>query len=214
MEEFIDDLPDKISGKKIFSFTLPKTLSIEYKPSTSRFCAKCGKECEQDGVVVIKNGELKTGVIDDNSLGEKKGKLINKIEQISPEEARIFIDRVSRLGLEMITRTGFSIAVSDEDISTRARNKIKTVLEECESEVSKEIKSFVAGKSAKTHGLSAKELLETTIRRLTGEASKKASEVIKGDLPFNSAVIMAKTGARGSYVNLTQMCAFVGQKSL
>ena len=31
---------------------------------------------------------------------------------------------------------------------------------------------------------------------------------------MNSAVIMARTGSRGSYVNLSQMCAFVGQESL
>jgi len=215
MEEFIEELTEKTSGKKLFSFTLPKQLNMEYKASTCKACKKCLKsDCPHDVYVVIKNGELKSGVIDDNSLGEKKGRLINKIEQISPATAREFIDRVSKLGLEMITRTGFSIAVSDEDISNRARNRIKAILEECEAEATREIKSYGAGKIKKLHGLSEREILETTIRRITGETSKKASEIVKDDLPFNSAVTMARTGARGSYVNLTQMCAFVGQESL
>ncbi|MFH1631141.1 MAG: DNA-directed RNA polymerase subunit A' [Candidatus Aenigmatarchaeota archaeon] len=215
MDEYMDRLPDKISGKKLFSYLMPNSLNMEYKAATCRACKKCLKhECQNDVYVVIKNGELKSGVIDDTSLGEKKGKLINAIEHLDSTLAREFIDKVSKLGIEMITRTGFSISVSDEDISNKARNRIKAAIEECEQNALKEIKSFSTGKIAKTHGLTAREMLETSIRKITGEASKRCTEIVKEDLPFNSAVTMARTGARGSYVNLTQMCALVGQESL
>jgi DNA-directed RNA polymerase subunit A' len=47
-----------------------------------------------------------------------------------------------------------------------------------------------------------------------GMVTNEASELIAKDLPLNSAVMMAVTGARGSFVNLTQMCALVGQETI
>ena len=61
-----------------------------------------------------------------------------------------------------------------------------------------------------------RDVLESSILKLVGDSSREASKIIKDDLTSDSnpVVMMAKTGARGSYVNLTQMCAFVGQESL
>jgi DNA-directed RNA polymerase subunit A' len=56
--------------------------------------------------------------------------------------------------------------------------------------------------------------LENRILQLGGLASNNAAEIVRKDLPLNAAVLMAITGARGSFVNLTQMCAFVGQEAL
>ncbi|MEM7813286.1 MAG: DNA-directed RNA polymerase subunit A' [Candidatus Aenigmatarchaeota archaeon] len=213
MEDKIESLPDKISGKDLFSLLLPPDLNITYKASFS--ACKCEPdECTHDGWVVIKDGRLKSGVIDENSLGEKKGKLINAIERFGPEVARQFIDRISRLALEYVSRYGFSISISEVDISERAKRRIKELLAECESKARHAIRDFESGRMSKLPGLTLRDVLETTMRRLGSETSKSALEVIKEDLPLNNAVLMARTGARGSYVNLTQMCAFVGQEAL
>jgi len=213
LSDKIDELPDRISGKDLFSFILPPGLNITYKASFSP--CKCSPEdCTHDGWVVIKDGRLRKGVIDENSLGEKKGKLIGAIERFGSGVARKFVDSVSRLALEYVSRFGFSISISEVDISERARKRIKELLNECESKARHAIRDFEGGKISKLPGLTPRNVLETTIQRLGSETSKRASEVIKEDLPLNNAVLMARTGARGSYVNLTQMCAFVGQEAL
>ena len=215
MKDRIDELKGDITGKELFSMLLPKNLNIEYKSSIYTRTKKTG-EYGIDDYVIIKNGVLKQGVIDENSLGEKKGRLINILDQMDKKIAREFIDRVARLSLEMVTRFGFSMSVSDQDISDKAKRKIKELVESFEDDSRKLIKEYESGRLKKTPGLSLKDVLETNILKLVGESSREASKIIKDDLvdSKNSVVLMAKTGARGSYVNLTQMCGFVGQEAL
>ncbi len=196
---------EKFSGKEIFSMFLPKDLNIEFRSSTCQGCAKCKKvQCENDAYVTIKNGKLQKGVIDDNALGEKKGKLLDRIERLyGSETARVFLDTVSRISLEVVSRKGFSVSVSDTDISASSKKKIQAVLDDCMDRVGKVIRS----------GLKSEEI-ETRVQQFAGEATNDASEIVRKSLPLNSAVTMAVTGARGSFVNLSQMCAFVGQESL
>ncbi len=205
---------DEYTGKEIFSAILPKDLSITFKSSIAD-CKCKPDECEHDNWVIIKNGALKKGVIDDNALGEKKGRLIDVIDRLyGPETARKFIDNVSRLALEAISHHGFSIALSDTDVSDRAGKNIEELVEEYNSIVSRLVKDYEAGRMKKLGGLEENTALENRILQAGGEISNRANEIIRKDLPLNAAVIMAKTGARGSFVNLTQMCGFVGQESL
>ena len=212
MDDF--ELKDEYTGKEIFSMLLPKNLNITFKASSAD-CKCAADECTHDSWVVIKNGVLKKGVIDDNAMGEKKGKIIDVIERkYDHETTRNFIDRATRLALETITRRGFSISLSDVDVSDRARKKINTIVDDYETNSDKLLKDFIGGRLTPMAGLTAEMTLENRILQLGGMASNEASEIVRGDLPMNSAVIMARTGARGSFVNLTQMCAFVGQEAL
>ncbi|MBI5332562.1 MAG: DNA-directed RNA polymerase subunit A' [Candidatus Aenigmarchaeota archaeon] len=215
LSDKIDELGDEVTGKEIFSFLLPKELNIEYKASIYTR-AKKTESYGIDDYVIIKKGQLKQGVIDENSLGEKKGALINIIEQMDKKTAREFIDRVSRLSLEMVTKYGFSMSVSDQDISDKAKKRIKEIVAEADDTAKKLIRDYHADRMKKKAGMSEKDVFEAEILRTVGNASKDANKVISTDLinPNNPVVIMARTGARGSYVNLTQMCGFVGQESL
>jgi DNA-directed RNA polymerase subunit A' len=200
--ELLGDAPS-YTGKELFSLLLPKGLNISFKSATCNGCTKCEEEgCKEDAYVVIKDGKLIKGVIDENALGERKGRLISAIERdYGTEVCGEFLDNISRLSLEMITRKGFSISVSEQDISSSAKKAIKKILEDFDERITGLLKKDDAN-------------VEDRIQQFTGEVTNKVSEIIKTDLPFNNAVIMARTGARGSFVNLTQMCGFVGQETL
>ncbi|MCK4634820.1 MAG: DNA-directed RNA polymerase subunit A', partial [Candidatus Aenigmarchaeota archaeon] len=63
-----------ITGKELFSYILPKNLNIEFKSNACTGCDKCKKEkCPWDLYVSIRNGKLKTGVIDSKAIGRDKG---------------------------------------------------------------------------------------------------------------------------------------------
>ncbi len=206
VEDF--EIKDEYTGREIFSTLLPKDLNLEFKSSvhSSGF---------DDEMVVIKNGMLKKGVIDDDALGEKNGKLIDAIERkYGSEAARQFIDKLTRLSLDVVTKKGFSISVSDISISEKAKKKVEKIIEEYESNAEKLVKDYTAGRIEAAAGMTKRTILENKILQLGGMASNEAGEIVKADLPLNPAVVMAVTGARGSFVNLTQMCAFVGQQSL
>ncbi len=206
----IDDfeIKDEYTGREIFSMLLPDGLNLEFKSSvySSGF---------DDEMVVIKNGQLKKGVIDDDALGEGNGKLIDAMERKYGSEAtREFVDRLTRLVLDIVTKKGFSISVADTNISEKARKKIEKTIEDYEQNAEKLTRDFQAGRIESTAGLTRSMIFENKILQMGGMASNEAGEIVKSDLPFNSSVVMAVTGARGSFVNLTQMCAFVGQEAL
>ncbi len=190
----LEDIKDSYTGKELFSYLLPKDLGITFRSAT-----------DYEEFVVIKNGRLVKGIIDDNALGEKKGKLIDIIERrYGGEFTKDFLNKISRMSLHIISMKGFSISISDTDITDKAKKHIEEIVDACRNEVQKILK--------------AREKIDITaenrILQLAANASNEASNIIKKDLPLNAAVIMAKTGARGSFVNLNQMCAFVGQESL
>ena len=190
----LDEIKDSYTGRELFSALLPSDLNVTFRTATS-----------YEDFVVIKNGRLTKGVIDDNALGEKKGKLIDILEKkYGGEETKRFLDRVSRLSLHVISTKGFSISISDTDVTDRTRRHIDEIVASCREEVQR----IVRAKESLTQSE------ENRILQLAANASNEASNAVKKDLPLNAAVIMAKTGARGSFVNLNQMCAFVGQESL
>jgi DNA-directed RNA polymerase subunit B len=206
----IDDfkVKEEYTGKEIFSSILPNDLNAEFKTSIGEY--------EQDQeYAVIKKGTLVKGVIDDDALGEKKAKLIDLIERkYGSETARKFIDNISRLSLDIITNHGFSVSISDLDMNERAQKKIEAIIDEHGKNAEKAIRDYKAGRLERLPGMTAEMQLESTILQMGGVVTDQASEVVTKNLPRNSAVTMAITGARGSFVNLTQMCALVGQEAL
>ena len=206
IEDF--EMKEEYTGREIFSMLLPKDLNLEFKSSvySSGF---------DDEMVVIKNGMLKKGIIDDDALGEKTGKLIDAMEKkYGSEAARIFIDRLTRLVLDVVTKKGFSISVSDTNLTEKAKKRIEKSTEEYQENTEKLIKDFHAGRIESAAGMTKKMIFENRILQMGSMNSNTAGEIVKADLPMNSSVMMAVTGARGSFVNLTQMCAFIGQEAL
>lgn len=206
IEDF--ELKDEYTGKEIFSMLLPKDFNAEFKSSiySSGF---------DEDMVVIKDSVLKKGVIDDDALGEKTGVLVDMIEsKYGHEVARVFLDRMTKLVLKVITMKGFSIAISDTNITDKAQKKIDKVIDDYKENTDKVIKDFNAGRIEASVGMTPRMVVENKILQMGGMASKEAGHVVKSDLPLNPSVVMAVTGARGSFVNLTQMCGFVGQEAL
>ena len=63
------------TGKEIFSLLLPDKLNLIYKAEICRKCEECKHEnCEHDAYVVISNGQLLQGVVDDKGYGRIRSK--------------------------------------------------------------------------------------------------------------------------------------------
>ncbi len=216
--------PDKIengvplySGKKIFSKALPKGLNIKFKARICRKCKECKKEnCEYDAYVVIKNGELIKGVIDKNAYGSEAGKLLDVIvKEYGFEAGRKFLDSVTKMVIKTIMLKGFTTGIDDEDLPEEALKEIEKVLDEAEKKVEEIIEKYKRGELELIPGQDLEQSRETHITKVLREARDKAGEIAERYLGMNNhAVIMARTGARGNILNLTQMAACLGQQSV
>ena len=217
------------TGRQLFSIVLPKGLNLKYKANICQKCAKCEKEnCPNDAYVSIKDGELICGTIDVKGIGNSKGRILDRIARdyrdekydtfnngIRENRAAKFINQVTRLALGAIVNHGFSTGIDDEDIPEEAKLQIKSLNEERVEEVDKLVHAYENGILQQMPGRSLKETLEVRAKGVLEEARDGTGEIAGKHLGMkNPAVIMAKTGARGNMLNLSQMAGIVGQQTV
>ncbi|MEA2055805.1 MAG: DNA-directed RNA polymerase subunit A' [Candidatus Thermoplasmatota archaeon] len=206
-----------VNVKDIFSALLPNDLNLEYKAKCCLNCDVCkAPECPNNAYVIVKNGVLKQGTIDENSIGAFKGKILDRIiRDHGMATGREFIDNVTRLAIASITLFGFTTGIDDEDLPNQAKRQIEQGLNKALKKISQLVKAYENGELESLPGRSLEETLEMEIMRVAGKARDAAGEVAGNHLGLdNSAVIMAKSGARGSMLNLSQMSGCVGQQAV
>jgi len=212
------EIPNKktLSGKEIFSIFLPKGLSIEHKAKSCVGCEKCKEgKCPYDAYVVIKNGKLLKGTIDKASVGAETGKMIDKIEKdYGTDAVKKFLFNITKLAIEILMRRGFSISISDQDLPKEARKEIKNIIEKVRKDVDELILSFEKGELKVLTGRTLKESLETLIKRRLNKSLNEIEKVLEEYMKENYTLIMAKSGARGSLVNIVQTAACIGQETV
>jgi DNA-directed RNA polymerase subunit A' len=204
--------PDELwTGKQIFSLFLPPGFN---------FVARSSMVTEADGSsVVIKEGKLEEGVIDKNTIGaERSESLFHRIvKDNGSEPGRIFLNGLIKLLDRFITLRGFSYGIDELDISPAVRDKITKSVKRAEERVQDLIGQYKKGTLERLPGRSLQESLELRIMDELSKARDQAGELAEQYLKTevdNSGVIMTKTGARGSMLNIAQMVATVGQQSI
>jgi DNA-directed RNA polymerase subunit A' len=213
----IEDGKEYISGKDVFSTLLPKNLNLEYKAKACFNCDTCqAPNCPHNAYVIVKNGVLKQGIIDENGIGAFKGKILDRIIRDHGMDAgREFIDNFTKLAIASITLFGFTTSIDDEDIPDEAKKQIEEGIGKAMKKISGLVKAYEAGELDSLPGRSLEETLEMEIMKVTGKTRDMAGEIAGRHLGMdNSAVMMAKSGARGSMLNLSQMSGCVGQQAV
>ena len=99
-----------------------------------------------EGYVVIENGILKQGVIDESAFGSFSGKILDKIiKEYGPGRAREFLDRATDLAICGIMKTGITTSLNDEEIPSEAQDRIDKHLAMKMVEVDKLVESYEEG---------------------------------------------------------------------
>jgi DNA-directed RNA polymerase subunit A' len=199
------------TGKQLFSLFLPKDFNFVITSKWNKASKGEGKD------VVIKNGELLSGVIDKASIGaEEPDSVLHRIaKDYGNEAAKRFLDSILIVLKTYLTQNGFSYGYSDLWLPDETRSEISNVILKAYEKVYELIKQHDEETLPLTRGLSPTEALElyvvNELSRARDRAGKTADRAFPDD---NSGVIMASTGARGSTLNIGQMTAALGQQSI
>ena len=199
------------TGKQLFSLFLPKDFNFVI---TSKW-SKGTKGTQKD--VVIKNGQLISGVIDKASIGaEEPESVLHRIaKDYGNETAKTFLNSVLIVAKQFITHYGFSYGYADLELSDKVKTDISTGIDESYNTVYDLISQAKKGTLKLTRGLSSEEALEAYIVNELSKARDKAGNTADQQLEKNNAArIMATTGARGSSLNIGQMAGALGQQSI
>jgi len=209
----IDELPDSDrvddsrteywTGRTLFSELLPDGLDLE-------FVSSAGDD------VIIEDGELLSGTIDEDAVGAFGGEVVDSIaKQYSRTRARIFINEVSSLAVRTIMHFGFSISIDDESIPPEAQEQVDEAIGSAYDRVQELIDTYDRGELESLPGRTVDETLEMKIMQALGQARDSAGDIAEESFADdNPAVVMAESGARGSMLNLTQMAGCVGQQAV
>ncbi|MDO9044577.1 MAG: DNA-directed RNA polymerase subunit A' [Methanobacteriaceae archaeon] len=209
---------DYWTGKQIFSKVLPDDMKMVYRAEICRKCDECTeRSCKNDAYVVIEDGQLLSGVIDEKAYGAFSGKILDHIvKEYGTDRAREFLDASTKLAVSGIMKAGFTTSINDFEVPQDAKDDIEAYLYEAEERVDKLVVAYDNNRLEPLPGRSMEETLEMKIMQVLGEARDKSGEIAESyfDINENNAVIMALTGARGSMLNFTQITACVGQQSV
>jgi DNA-directed RNA polymerase subunit A' len=205
-------------GKQVFSLFLPEGLNYSLKASICQNCSVCSSEdCPHDAYVVIKNGTLLSGVIDKNSIGaEKSETLLHRIiKDYGTDAGRSFLNEISHLLSRFISMKGFSYSYDELELSPDARRKIQRAVKHAERRVSSFTRALQDGTLERLPGQSLVESFEIYVMDELSKAFEKSGRFADSDLQMdNSGIIMTRSGARGSTINIGQMTACLGQQSV
>lgn len=198
------------TGKQLFSLFLPSDFNYVM---TSKW-AKGTSGSKQD--VVIKNGELMSGVIDKSSIGaEESESVLHRIaKDYSNVQAKTFLNSILVIAKQFITHYGFSYGYSDLEMPEKSRAQILDKISDSYDTVYDFISQAQKNTLKTTRGLSVEDSLEVYIVNELSKARDKAGSIADTSLDeTNAGRIMATTGARGSSLNIGQMAGALGQQS-
>jgi DNA-directed RNA polymerase subunit A' len=206
------------TGKQIVSMFLPQDFNYHGKANISSGHLKCDDiNCFWDSYVVVKQGKLLMGVLDKKTIGaEQQDSLLYWLsKEYGVEVGALFMDKLFRVFLRMLEIRGFTLKLDDVSIDEEGKKQIKQLLQEAFEKVRNLVEQYVKRELEVVPGRSLEESLEIRILEVLAEARDRAGEIAVARLnPFNNAFVMARTGARGNVLNLTQMAATLGQMTV
>jgi DNA-directed RNA polymerase subunit A' len=206
------------TGKQIFSLFLPKDMNYVLKANICQGCAKCDEEnCKYDAYVVVKNGELISGVIDRRSIGaEQSESLLHRIiKDYGTQAGREFLNKITRLLKLFITMRGFTYSFDELVLSPTAESRINKTMEKVQKRVEELIESYRNGTLPRLPGQTLEDSFEIYVMNELAKARDDAGKIADEDFTIeNAGIVMTRTGARGSSLNIGQMSACIGQQSV
>jgi DNA-directed RNA polymerase subunit A' len=198
------------TGKQLFSLFLPKDFNYVITSKWSKGTGGSPKD------VVIKQGELISGVIDKASIGaEEPESVLHRITKDYGNAAgKSFLNSILIMVKQYITSYGFSYGYADLEVPEKEKQQILDDIQETYDVISDLTSQYEKGTLKLTRGMKPEEALEAYIVNELGKARDKAGNTADQSLDqTNAGRIMATTGARGSSLNIGQMAGALGQQS-
>ncbi len=159
----------KYSGKALFSMILPKGFNFEAKTS--------------DGKMVIKNGELIEGVIDEKLIGGGGGVMLLEIyNKYGADISMDFLLKLTKLSLTVASKMGMTMSIKDYYNSDLLNKERTRIIAEVEAKANEILEKYKAGKLERLPSYTIKETLELITMAQLEEARHMAETVAQESL--------------------------------
>ncbi|XP_063077819.1 DNA-directed RNA polymerase III subunit RPC1 [Engraulis encrasicolus] len=209
------------TGKQIFSLILKPGNASQVKANLrtkgKQYCGKGEDLCSNDSFVVIQNSELMCGSMDKGTLGSgsKNNIFYILLRDWGQMEAANAMSRLARLAPVYLSNRGFSIGIGDVTPGQGLLKAKQDLLDAGYKKCDEYIEALNTGKLQPQPGCTPEETLEALILKELSVIRDHAGSACLRELDkSNSPLVMALCGSKGSFINISQMIACVGQQAI
>jgi DNA-directed RNA polymerase III subunit RPC1 len=173
--------------------------------------------CPNDSYLVIRNSEVMCGVMDKSTVGDGKKESVFYVmmRDFGPSHAVQGMNRLSKLSARWLTNNGFSLGISDVTPGRILEEKKQALVQIAYDKCDTLIRLFIDGKLERDNGCDLETTMENRIGGILSGVRQAAGDICFEELSrWNSPLLMAKCGSKGSNINVSQMVASVGQQMI
>jgi DNA-directed RNA polymerase II subunit RPB1 len=198
------------TGKQVISMVIPKIVNLHMAND-----AREDSPLNDDGLLVHE-GDLMFGLLTKKNVGATGGGIIHIIfNEQGPDAAMAFFNGCQRVVNYWLLHNGFSIGIGDTIPDKGTIAKIEEAISVQKDEVAELTAKATANELESLPGMNVRETFESQVSKALNTARDKAGTKTEESLKdLNNAVQMARSGSKGSTINISQMTALVGQQSV
>ncbi len=190
-------------GKDIFSMMLRDDLDFEYTD----------KKNPKNNATISK-GKLVKGHVSSKLIGKRGALLLYIYNKYGPEEAKKFLDDVSKLAGRAVYTFGMSISMRDYYEGSLGGEREK-IISDTLNEANELLNKYKDGTLEALPGYTRKQTYELEVFTRLNIARSIAMDAIRSKLTIkNKAMLMIDADARGNIMNFSQISMFLGQQSV
>jgi DNA-directed RNA polymerase II subunit RPB1 len=202
------------TGKQIMSLIIPKINVIGYHsthPDNEDTDISPG-----DTKVLIENGELLAGILCKKTVGSSQNGIIHVVmNEYGPETAKLFFNGTQTVVNYWLLQNGFSIGIGDTIADRNTMETINKAIASAKQAVNEVILQAQQCKLECQPGLTIRETFESLVNRHLNQARDSAGASAQKSLrEYNNVKQMVVSGSKGSFINISQMTACVGQQNV
>ena len=202
------------TGKQVFSMMLPK---VNLKRTSA--WAKDADDHDfsvEDTAVRIEQGELVTGTLCKKTMGSGGGGLIHVTwEEWGPIAARGLISQTQTLVNYWLLHHGFTVGIADTIADDETMFSINNTITKAKTDVKEVIKLAQNNELELQPGMTMQQSFEQKVNQILNKARDNAGNSAQNSLmDTNNVKMMVTAGSKGSFLNISQMIACVGQQNV
>ncbi|OZJ04949.1 DNA-directed RNA polymerase II subunit rpb1 [Bifiguratus adelaidae] len=203
------------TGKQILSMIIPKGINCETTHSTHPD-GETTWISPGDTRVFIENGEILCGIICKKTVGTSSGGLVHTIlNEQGPEAAKNFLSGTQTLVNYWLLQNGFSIGIGDTIADRETMEHITNIINGAKARVQEVILAAQQDKLENEPGMTIRESFESKVNVALNKAGADAGKTVQNALrDDNNIKQMVVAGSKGSFINVSQMAACVGQQNV
>ncbi|XLR44761.1 hypothetical protein S83_029421 [Arachis hypogaea] len=204
------------TGKQVFNLIIPKQINLTRYSSWHDDNEGGSSITPGDTMVRIEKGELLTGTLCKKTLGASTGSLIHVIwEDAGPDAARKFLGHTQWLVNYWLLQNSFSIGIGDSIADASTMEVINQTISEAKEKVKTLFRDAQEKKLESEPGQTMMDTFEKKVNEVLNEARNDAGKKAQTSLSeSNNLKAMVTAGSKGSFINISQMTACLGQQNV